>query len=299
MTDVSCLPFVKWPGGKRWLAPALIGILDGLAQAGTYIEPFLGGGAVFFAGGFSGSLLSDSNHELIGTFQAVQDDVQAVIEELRALPPPSSEAYALVACRRPLTAPARAARFLYLNRLAFNGVWRVNARGAFNVPYGHRPPADLVAAAQLRSCGAVLQRSSLRATGYMEALHAAQAGDVIYCDPPYTVSHNNNGFIRYNEMLFSWVDQQALAARAVELARLGTHVAVSNAAHHDVISLYPAHAFHAFRVVRTSRVASTVSHRRPQAEMLFLTRHGFEDPRRAARLLRGAVPASAHVELLT
>ncbi len=197
----------------------------------------------------------------------------------------------------PRTPATRAARFLYLNRLAFNGIWRVNALGAFNVPYGHRPPADLVAAAPLRACATMLRGSSLETVDYLQALQAAQAGDVVYCDPPYTVSHNNNGFIRYNETLFSWVDQQALAVRASELAWLGVNVAVTNAAHHDVLSLYPLHTFHAFRLVRTSRVASDVTHRRAQAEMLFVSRHSISDRRRAAKLVRSSVPASTKIEL--
>lgn len=294
----SGLPFLKWPGGKRWLAPALVQMFDLSGKTATYVEPFLGGGAVFFAGRFGRSRLSDSNAELIATFRAVRDDHEAVIKQLRALPAPSPETYALLAKRRPRTEATRAARFLYLNRLAFNGVWRVNARGEFNVPYGHRPPNDLVAATRLRACGAALRDASLQTCDYLEALHRVRAGDVVYCDPPYTVSHNNNGFIRYNENLFSWADQRALAARAAELTDLGVHVAVSNAAHHDVLRLYPSHAFHAFRVVRTSRVAGAVSHRRPQAEMLFVSRHAIKDRRRGVRLVRAAAPPSATVQLL-
>ncbi len=292
------LPFLKWPGGKRWLAPAVVEMFDLPARMATYVEPFLGGGAVFFAGRFGRSRVSDSNAELIATFRALRDDHEAVIRQLRALPAPTRETYALVARRRPRKEAAQAARFLYLNRLAFNGVWRVNARGDFNVPYGHRPPADLVAAARLRACAAALQGASLQTCDYREALREVRAGDVVYCDPPYTVSHNNNGFIRYNENLFSWADQRALAARAAELTESGAYVAVSNAAHHDVLRLYPSHAFHAFRVIRTSRVAGAVSHRRPQAEMLFVSRHAIKDRRRGARLVRAAAPASARVQLL-
>jgi DNA adenine methylase len=298
MADASGKPFIKWPGGKRWLAPALVALLSGPGRAGNYIEPFLGGGAVFFAGSFQRPRLSDTNQELISAFKAVRNDVEGVIRDLRTLPVPSPEAYSLVATQAPQPGTARAARFLYLNRLAFNGVWRVNARGVFNVPYGHRPPVDLVAAAPLRACAAALQDSLLQAVDYLQALKAAEAGDVVYCDPPYTVSHNNNGFIRYNETLFSWADQQALAARAGELSRLGVHVAVTNAAHHDVLRLYPLDDFHAFRLVRTSRMASDVTHRRPQAEMLFVSRQSFGDRRRAARGMRSSVPAGIEVELL-
>jgi DNA adenine methylase len=298
MADAGGKPFVKWPGGKRWLAPALVGLLSGPERAGSYIEPFLGGGAVFFAGCFQRPRLSDTNQELIGAFQAVRNDVESVIRDLRALPAPSPEAYSLVATQAPQGAAARAARFLYLNRLAFNGIWRVNARGAFNVPYGHRPPVNLVAPAPLRSCAAALQGSVLEAVDYLQALQAAKAGDIVYCDPPYTVSHNNNGFIRYNETLFSWADQQALAARAGELSQLGVHVAVTNAAHHDVLRLYPSDTFHAFRLVRTSRMASDVTHRQPQAEMLFVSRQSISDRRRAAKRMRSSVPAGTEVELL-
>ena len=297
MTEAARLPFVKWPGGKRWLAPALIDMV-GESEHRRYIEPFVGGGAVYFASRFERSVLADSNDELITAFTAVRDKVELVVRRLRELPDPSKQGYALVASSQPRTLATRAARFLYLNRLAFNGVWRVNTQGTFNVPYGHRPPLDLVGAAQLRSCSQALQGCTLRSGDFRDSLRLAGPDDLIYCDPPYTVSHNNNGFIRYNEKLFRWVDQQALAARATELAAAGARVVVSNAAHADVLQLYPLSEFHAFRILRTSRVASANQFRQPQAEMLFVSRNLFEDRRRASRALRSALGASAHVELL-
>jgi DNA adenine methylase len=270
-----------------------------LADTGyrNYFEPFLGGGAVYFGGGFERARLSDVNGDLVVTYNAVQGDVDRVLRHLGALPAPSRTAFVAVAASQPRSEAGRAARFLYLNRLAFNGVWRVNATGAFNVPYGGRPPADLIRAAQLRACAQLLQRCSIQCVDFREALAGAGKSDLVYCDPPYTVSHNNNGFIRYNEKLFRWVDQQALASRARELLRLGAHVVISNAAHHDVVALYPRAEFHAFRIVKTSRVASGVQFRQPQAEMLFVGRNVFDDRRAVIRAMRLALAATSSVVL--
>lgn len=298
LADRHGSPFLKWPGGKRWLAPALDALFRPHAHGGWYREPFLGGGAVFFAGGYSRASLSDANDDLVGAFQVVRDDVDSLVQRLRAMPAPSREAYRTVSTQRPTERVAQAARFLYLNKLAFNGLWRVNRRGEFNVPYNNRPPADPVAEAALRTSAAMLQHVQIESADFRAALEATAEGDIVYCDPPYTVSHNNNGFIRYNEQLFSWRDQLSLGARTSELADAGAHVAVSNAAHAEVVALYPNELFHAFRLTRSSRIAGTVAHRRRESEMLFVSRNTFVDRRAAARNVRGAVPASTTVTLL-
>jgi len=291
-------PFLKWPGGKRWLAPGIEHLVAGTAGNGRLIEPFVGGGALFFAAMNRRSVLADQNAELICTFVAIQQNVERVLERLRGLPEPSRRGFEAVARSRPTSPTSRAARFLYLNRLAFNGVWRVNSKGEFNVPYGDRPPADLVRASHLRLCAERLQSAVINESGFLATLEVASGSDFVYCDPPYTMAHNNNGFIRYNENLFRWVDQHVLAHRLRSLARGGTRVVVSNAAHEDLLALYPRDEFHAVRLVRSSRMAGDVAYRRRQAEMLFLSDSCVNNRRNVARALRAAVPMSVTIELL-
>src|SRR2546425_3836396 len=138
------LPFLKWPGGKRWAAPAIARMVEKyLSDHGTYYEPFLGGGAVFFYLMPRRALLSDINEELVDTYLAIKYMPRQIIARVKRMAVSSKDFYR-VRAYRPRTRLNRAVRLLYLNRTAFGGIYRVNAFGKFNVPYGgERTPADL------------------------------------------------------------------------------------------------------------------------------------------------------------
>jgi DNA adenine methylase len=178
--------------------------------------------------------------------------------------------YELRDLRVPRTPIGQALRFLFLNRTCFAGLFRVNRAGSFNVPFGggQRTPGSLVRRRLLTAASDALRSASIRVADFEEVMNEATEGDVIYCDPTYTVAHNSNSFRRYNERVFPWEDQERLARCAASAARRGATVLVSNAHHRSVRKLYrtaPAITMH-----RHSCVAAAVSRRRVAREYLFL-----------------------------
>jgi DNA adenine methylase len=257
-------PFLKWPGGKRLLAPALIQLTP--KAFGRYFEPFVGSGALFFALQPQRAFLSDSNEQLIECYQEVRDNCDEVIEELRRLRN-SNVDYYRTRKANPTKPAARAARLIYLIKLSFNGIYRVNrSTGRFNVPYGWRTEREVLEEDKLRSASRVLHRAKTVCGDFDAVLKMAKAGDLVYLDPPYTLAHTNNGFVRYNQRLFSWADQVRLARSAAELAARGVHVIVSNAPHVSIIKLYP--GFARTRVKRSSQIAADPSYRGSVTELV-------------------------------
>jgi DNA adenine methylase len=155
----------------------------------------------------------------------------------------------------------RAAEFIYLNKTCWNGLYRVNSRGEFNVPYGAPKSDGILDASNLRACSRALQTEgvSLSAADFEEALDGVEERDLVFLDPPYVTHHNDNGFIDYNEKLFSWQDQIRLANLAVHLSNQGAHVIVTNAYHRDVLDLYD--GFRKRPIERLSTLASDASKR--------------------------------------
>lgn len=264
------LPFLKWAGGKRWLAPLLAATIE-VDDESRYVEPFLGAGSAFFALSPTLASLSDANEELIETFRVVRDNPEGLIRSLRSRPVDRSY-FDQLRTRVSSGRVARAARVVYLNRTGFNGLYRVNQRGEFNVPFGCKPGTVPCDPSQIRSCSAVLRGVSLETLPFRSALHTVAANAVVYLDPPYTVAHNNNGFVRYNERLFRWEDQVDLATWARGFASAGGRVVVTNAAHDEVVRQYPKRWFHRFATSRPSRMAASPKHRRNCTELLVVSR---------------------------
>lgn len=262
-------PFLRWAGSKRGLLGQLIPHLP--AEYGTYVEPFLGAGSMFFLLRPTTARLNDSCAELIETYRAVRLDAEAVIEAARAIPMEKDRYYQTRQNRSP-EATTRAGELLYLNRACFNGLYRVNSSGEFNVPWGAPKTDFVVDADNLRACSRALAPQSVELTlGDFElALETCGAGDLVFLDPPYVTRHNNNGFIDYNERLFSWDDQRRLASRAEELRAAGCHVIVTNAFHAEVLGLYPRFAVH--ELTRSSTLASSSSRRGRVSEAILVGR---------------------------
>lgn len=257
-------PLFRWPGGKRWLVPTLMELVP--ERFGTYYEPFFGAGALFFAVRPTTAVLSDKNHELMDCYRAVSEEHCQVAANLRALPR-NRDGYCQVRASNPTDRAERAARLIYLTTLAFNGIYRVNRQGEFNVPYGGREYPALGSEGSLASHAAALGSAEIRAGDFETAVASAKRGDLVYLDPPYTVAHSNNGFLRYNEHIFSWKDQERLAAVAGELDERGCVVIVSNAAHESIRALY--RRFRVITVSRRSLIAADPSHRQSTDELVF------------------------------
>ena len=224
-------------------------------QFRTYHEPFLGSGALFFLLCPDQSSLSDECSELIDVYTTIRDRAPSVIRYLKPLKPDRDLFYA-IRDRRSRGKLKGAAEFLYLNKTCWNGLYRVNSEGHFNVPYG-MPKTDFIADFEnIRACSKALQKPDVRlqSCDFEEALANVKAGDLVYLDPPYVTRHNNNGFIDYNETLFSWGDQKRLAKRAGQLADVGAYVIVTNADHREVVDLYRGFKSHTLK--RSSTLAS-------------------------------------------
>ena len=249
-------PLFRWPGGKRWLLPRLRELVP--ADVGRYYEPFFGGGALFLALRPTAATISDRNSALMDCYRAIRDDPAEVARILRGFPR-DRDTYLKIRSNLPEDSTARAARLIYLTTLAFNGIYRVNRLGAFNVPYGGRTYDDLGNEEILRAHAEAFAAVEIKSGDFENAVTGASAGDFVYLDPPYTVTHSNNGFVRYNDRIFSWKDQQRLADVAQSLSRSGCTVVVSNASHPSILDLYP--SFRAIRVTRTSVMAATAGRR--------------------------------------
>ncbi len=247
------------------LLPQILDVLP--SSYGTYREPFLGGGSLFFLLEPPRAVLSDSCQDLVATYQAVRDNASAVLRYLAPLYPDRDLFYD-IRSNRSTGRYKRAAEFIYLNKTCWNGLYRVNGRGEFNVPYGAPKTDDLVDPANLRSCAAALANSGVTITSedFEDALLDATAGDLVFLDPPYVTRHNNNGFIYYNELLFSWHDQERVARVAARLASAGVNVLVTNAHHNDVLDLYD--GFQVTPLYRPSTIAATASKRGRVTEAL-------------------------------
>lgn len=264
-TRAGSAPLIKWPGGKRALVPALLAHAP--ASFNKYYEPFFGGGALFFAIAPEKAVLGDVNEELISCYRCIRDQPQKLIAALRKKSN-SAEDYYAVRASKPRTELSRAARFLYLTRLSFNGIHRVNLRGEFNVPYGHKTHLRPVDSEQLETTSRALSAATLEVGDFEATTKRASKGDFVFFDPPYTVAHANNGFVKYNENIFSWADQVRLAKCARSLASRGCHVLVSNADHASVRSLYKGIEHHVIK--RHSVIAASSTHRRKITESLFV-----------------------------
>ena len=260
-------PFLKWPGGKRWLTDSILELTP--QSFGTYFEPFLGGGALFFALNPEKAVLSDINGDLINTYIQVKRRPHELVRRLMEIQVDKGT-YDNFRQSSPTRQLERATRFLYLNRTAFGGIYRLNRMGMFNVPYGggERTPDPLWSENLLVNASRRLKRAHLHATDFEEVLTGAKAGDLVYCDPTYTVAHNNNGFVRYNERNFSWNDQKRLADTCRRLCKEGVTVFVSNADHTDIVELFRPPRL--LRLDRMSLLSPDSEKRRATTELLFV-----------------------------
>jgi DNA adenine methylase len=268
-------PFLKWAGGKRLLLPVLLPKFPEMRDGGRYFEPFLGGGAAFFALRPESALLADVNSELINTYCAVRDCVEDVIEHLLTLANTREDFYR-IRTWRPRSRARRAARFIYLNKTCFNGLYRENLAGEFNVPYGeHRYETLVCDTQQLEVASDALFDANLRTADFVSAVREAEAGDLVYFDPPYITGHQNNGFVEYNAKVFSWSDQHRLKNAALRLAERGVRVAISNADHPSIRTLYSgSKAFRIHTFSRHSTMASKPAKRSLRTELLIVSTEG-------------------------
>lgn len=257
---VTAHPFVKWAGGKAQLLPALAEILP--QKIGTYYEPFLGGGAVFFAlaaqGRFEAAALNDSNQELMDCYKIVRDFPDELIANLKERTETYKGDPAAVYDTWRRTDPktldpvSRAARLIALNKTGFNGLYRVNKKGEFNVPIGRYDNPKICDETNLRACAELLNRvpNTLLSTDFVNALEGAEPGDVVYFDPPYIPLSATANFSSYTPDGFSLDDHHRLAAMFKNLVERGVAVVLSNSETEITRALYAGFEIHPVQAKR-------------------------------------------------
>ncbi|MCC2673087.1 MAG: dpnM [Ramlibacter sp.] len=258
-------PFLKWAGGKRWLVsklPALVAPTDG-----RYLEPFLGSGAIFFSARPRRAVLADVNSALIEAYRVVRDKPEELERLLRVHDAAHGELYYYeIRSLTPSTEVERAAQFIYLNRTCWNGLYRVNRKGEFNVPKGTKKRAVLETD-DWAALSAALSGAQLLVRDFGETIALAGQGDVVFADPPYTVKHNLNGFIKYNQSLFSWDDQIRLRDSLLAAKQRGAKIWATNADHESVRALYRV-GFHTKAITRASVLSGDPAYRGRFNELL-------------------------------
>ncbi len=261
-------PFLKWAGGKRWFAQRFLQLIPN--KFNRYIEPFLGSGAIFFALRPQSAILSDLNSELIESYVSVREAPE-VIEELlsRYQVLHSKEHYYETRANKPENQVERAAWLIYLNRTCWNGLYRVNLNNQFNVPIGTKSQVVLPTD-DFHAISNALKQAHLIHQDFEKTLDMAADGDFVFIDPPYTVKHNLNGFLKYNDHIFSWTDQIRLRDAVARAASRGAMVLVTNANHRSVSEIYEGVGGQTV-LSRASVLAASSAHRTNTEELMIRT----------------------------
>lgn len=267
ISDTEIVPFLKWAGGKRWLPNRFPALFP--HEFEHYIEPFLGSGAVFFKLQPEKAILSDLNANLIQTYEAIRDDWKKVQQALtRHQRLHSNEYYYQERNRIRKSSAEKAAQFLYLNRTCWNGLFRVNLKGKFNVPIGTKNnvilPTD-----DFEYTSSLLKNAEITSSDFGNTISRSKKDDFLFIDPPYTVKHNFNGFVKYNEKIFSWEDQIRLSKSVLEAAHRGTKILITNADHETIRSLYSS-ADHLVSLDRHSILAGDKTARGKTSELAII-----------------------------
>lgn len=263
-------PFLKWAGGKRQLLPEIMNVMP--ADFSRYFEPFIGGGAVFFDAQPKNALISDVNEELINCYKIVRDKPRDLIAslgkhlyesdyfyELRNLDR-DPEGYAL------LDDVERASRLIYLNRTGFNGIYRVNRKGHFNVPFGRYVNPKIVNEPLLLAASEALQGVQIDCVPYEQALQSAKAGDLVYLDPPYLPVSKTASFTSYAKEDFGLEAQQKLAEYCHILNEKNVLFIASNAYLPPIKELYSSYQQKEIKARRA--INSRADKRQPVSEIL-------------------------------
>lgn len=233
-----------------------------------YYEPFLGGGSVFLSVQPRRAVLSDANDKLIEFYHTCIADPEKVARHALKFTNERSTYYR-VRASKPRTPSGVAGRFLYLNKTCWGGVFRLNKNGDFNVPFGDSGRV-ICEVESVQRASQVFSRAKLFCSDFSKSLDSAGTGDVVFADPPYTTRGQFNGFVRYNEKLFSWEDQVRLSTYGKSARRRGAFVAVCGSFHREILSLYK--NWWVVEVKRKSRVARRVEFRSTVSECLIFSR---------------------------
>lgn len=264
-TALEARPFLKWAGGKRQLLHEILPRLP--KEFGAFHEPFAGGGALFFALRPRTAVLSDRNERLIRAYQGVRDNVEQVIDILRTCR--NTKRFFLQMRRRRIDMESDAevaAWMIFLNKTGFNGLYRVNSRNVYNVPYGDNKNARLCNEENLRACAQALAGADLKYENFDAVVERAKPGDLVYFDPPYVPLSVTSYFTAYTSHGFGMKEQMQLRDVALELRKRGVFVLLSNSSAPAVHDLYS--AFTCIPVAASRKVNSDPKGRGRVTELL-------------------------------
>jgi DNA adenine methylase len=271
LRDEKIHPFLKWAGGKARLASSIVSLVPRSYR--KYIEPFVGGGAIFFATCPVSAVLSDSNDELINCYEVVRNSCSELVDSLKSLSGMkycAESYYSLRSQKIPSSDKIkRAARLIYLNRTSFNGLYRVNRKGDYNTPFGSYRTLSLPARESLFKANHVLQNASLRTGDFEDVLlKNAERGDFVYLDPPYPPVGKYSDFNRYTMNFFQPEDHARLARTIKELDEIGCKFILSNAEHPLIRELYNESKFRILKVSAPRFINCKGNKRRNVPELL-------------------------------
>jgi DNA adenine methylase len=259
---VKARPFLKWAGGKSRLAKQISGFFP--KEFNRYFEPFLGSGAIYFAISPQEGVLNDLNKYLIGVYEIIRDDPHSLIKELRridkeyhSLPSLDEKADCYYNARTryngiKIANIDKASLFIFLNKAGFNGMYRENSRGEYNIPFGKHDKCLICDEDNLLRVSNDLKKIKFTSADYKEPLKEARKGDLVYLDPPYVPLSNTANFTQYQKEGFGFDEQQRLRDIALELHKKGCFVVISNSDCDKSRSLYTDKVFikHTVNVTR-------------------------------------------------
>lgn len=268
--EVKAEPFVKWAGGKSQLLAQYAPLFP--PQYNNYLEPFLGGGAVFFHLKPLKAILSDLNVDLMNCYEVIKNNVNKLIEVLKHYQSQHcKEFYYQVRNQyntRTLDKIERAVAFIYLNKTCYNGLYRVNSKGEFNVPFGKYKNPNIFEEANLRAVSKLLKRTALYTISFEKILDFAQSDDFVYFDPPYYPLTKTSNFTSYTQDVFLEKEQEKLSEIFKELDKKGCKVMLSNSDTEFIKRLYKDYRI---EIVWANRFISCAGEKRgPITELVIL-----------------------------
>lgn len=271
-------PLLKWAGGKRRIQKTLITLLPEKFE--LYYEPFFGGGALYFAlqtdNRAQEAVISDLNTDLTNFYSVVRDTPDTLIQKLSNIEFKNTADH-YYAARKYFNSISededpvlKAALLIYLNRHCYNGLFRVNSKGEFNVPFGRYKNPGMPSVSSIKETSTALQSAIIFNADFEEALQSAGSGDLVYLDPPYDPLSATSSFTNYDRNGFSFVEQQRLAEFVQSLDRKGSYFILSNSSTEDIMELYSS-----FEITRVGvgRSINSRAERRGSVEEIIVTNY--------------------------
>jgi len=265
MQNTKLSPFLKWAGGKRWLVNKHEELFK--VDYKKYYEPFLGSGAVFFFIEPNEAILSDINSELVITYNAIKENWELVYHFLLEHHKKHDKKYYYKQrLKRYRNKFKKAARFIYLNRTCWNALYRVNTKGLFNVPIGTKKRV-VYEKDDFKEISEKLNKAKIICADFENIIDRANKNDFLFVDPPYITKNTKNGFIKYNDKIFTWEDELRLFNSLKRASKRGVKILFTNTYHRSITMLYK-NDFIITKVARSSILASDPKHRKITYEIV-------------------------------